>query len=172
MHRLIYPYREEIIRVGRCDCPTSQQSSGSIDGRLIVLPAIPGRRLQPKLRFRILELPIPEGPEERFWIAQYRTHFFRDSHYRQGVQRPHRVFLNICGDGWSGPVSVGADKERREFRYYGNKAWDLAVPMPPNEILYAITGTLFLLRGKGLRRWLTEMTPRGWVPPEAVSGMA
>lgn len=167
---MIYrPYTEETIRVCRCDCPQSRQLSGSIDGRLIVLPAIPGKRLQPKLRFRIQELPVPEGREERYWIAQYRGHFFRDSHYRAGSRNPYRVFLNICGEGYSGPVTAGAHLERIEFRHYGNKAWDLAEPMSEDDMADTITGILCLLRGKGLRRWLKEMTPPGWVLPELIT---
>ncbi|GEM_PF-3724077 len=169
MPRLIYPhlYPEETLRVCRCDCSASRQFSGSIDGRLIVLPAIPGKRLQPKLRFRVREFPIPEGHQEGYWIEQYRCHFFRDTHYvRELMPEPYRIFLRICSKSRVASVSVGAAYERWEFAHYGNKSWRRADAMPDDDTVHVITAILHLLRGKGLRRWLNEMTPTGWVCPD------
>ena len=98
MSRIFVPYREEVLRVGVCMCQASRESSGSTDGALIVLPAIPGKVLRPVLCFRIREYPIPEGTEEAKLISHYRCHFFRDTHLRgmSSLSPLYNAFLTIC----------------------------------------------------------------------------
>ena len=167
-------FREEVIRVGKCNCSESQKSSGSMHGRKITLPAPPGKRLRPKLRFRIEEYPIPEGSKEAYWIDRYRCHFFRDTHLWRWSpptlnESPYRVFLNICAVEPWGTVSVGAVRESYDFRRNGNKVWALDEPLDVEVMLESIIGALSSIPENGRRRWLREMTPRGWKPPDILS---
>lgn len=158
------------LRVRICSC--SLHYHGRLANRTVVVQP-PGSSAKGRpYRFRLREIPIPDG-QQRETLRAYRCHFFLDFHRvgcRCEVQVVRNVFFN--GPGEICRVIIGGSGID-EWRYRMRREWNRPRPQRVDTVVKAAGELLAELDAQRLERWLQTTTPRHWRlprPPRASCG--